>query len=99
MRRRRKQPKPVHQLTSAEMPSHAHSINDPAHQHVWFGTPKKAGNEASGTDSARAENPDTASFGVGTSRSSTGISINVTGGDLPHENMPPFFVLAYIIKL
>ena len=24
---------------------------------------------------------------------------NLTGGDQPHENRPPYYVLAYIIKL
>jgi len=29
----------------------------------------------------------------------TGVSIVAAGGNQPHENMPPFFVLAYIMKL
>ena len=80
-----------------QMPHHNHdaSVSDPGHFHnledgvgtgsgVWWGV-----NNGSG----RARPP--------TNTVKTGISVGIshTGGNQAHENMPPFYVLTYIMKL
>lgn len=85
----------THTLTSDEMPSHSHGVNDPGHIHT---TSIQDGDQSVNTlttqDAAASENEIT----VNTSLATTGITINSTGDGLPHNNMQPFIVLNYIIK-
>jgi len=89
-------------LTTSEMPSHNHSaadptIIDPSHSHV----------ESTAIPTAILIGPGapapSAIPAVGsTAPAFTGITalagaIDNTGGDSPHENMPPFMALPYII--
>jgi len=101
-------------LTENEMPSHSHSMNsagnhshsitDPGHSHDIFGQ-----NDAqSGSNDDSISNDLLTKIGQ-TQFSTTGISINSagnhshtinnTGGGQSHENRPPYFALAYIMKL
>ncbi len=48
-----------------------------------------------GTDKGRG---DLRGAAGATSTDKTGITINATGGDKPHDIMPPFIVVNYIIK-
>ncbi|MCT7948265.1 hypothetical protein NG798_00465 [Ancylothrix sp. C2] len=82
-------------LTIAEMPTHSHGVNDPGHNHsrgaIWPG---------SGTEQEQAGKPENrTTFNIETGNSQTGISIENTGGNQPHENRPPYYALAFIMKL
>ena len=70
-------------LVTAELPVHNHTITDPGHIH-FLGS---GGVILSGTGNNV------------TPSSTTGITIDNTGGDGSHENRPAFFELAYIMKL
>lgn len=98
------------QLTDAQsaLPSHFHSINhvhtinDPGHSHGIL-TGRNGGNGQ--ITKMDANNPDTKT----TNSSTTGITVNFFGGnsglvskavaDQAHENRPPYYVLAFIMKL
>jgi microcystin-dependent protein len=92
-------------LTPAQLPSHTHSITDPGHKHNILGqsggdnndnnnSQRFAGGDKSPTESAFFFTNTTAN-----QTSTTSITINSTGSNQPHENRPPFYALAYIMKL
>jgi microcystin-dependent protein len=73
------------QLTQSEMPSHSNI----------------ASYRNSGDDEGRVTEPYIAGAGYdadGRTQSNT-INISNTGGSQPHENRPPYYVLAYIMKI
>jgi microcystin-dependent protein len=73
-------------LTTNEMPSHSHtqtSLNDDFN------------NSGEYANYTRPSFPQSDSTGAVTWTN----TINPTGGNAAHENMPPYYVLAYIIKL
>jgi hypothetical protein len=81
-------------LTVAQMPSHNHAITDPGHTHNVI--------SYAGISSGSVRiNSATICCGSGptTSSSTTGITINNRGSDQAHENRPPYYALAYIMKL
>jgi len=83
-------------LTENEMPAHSHSINDPGHDHQLDSSPvldQDIGVAATGD----VNNLYTTQHS--TSTETTGITIQDAGGGQPHENRPPFYALAYIMKL
>lgn len=89
-------------LTSDQMPSHNHTatststVTDPGHSHTYrlinpsggSGSSSRYGNDATGTTS-------TSTTGISVSTSTT---IGSTGGGQSHENRPPYYALAYIMK-
>ena len=90
---------------------HSHSVNDPGHAH---GITIRA-SDRTGAGNGFIAGPNTANFGYGTDGAGTGISINGVGdhahavgwtasinnagGDGSHENRPPYFALAFIMKV
>jgi len=72
-----------HPLTIDELPPHNHTLNKPVRVHT-----------RSFTGSNDADKPL-----KDTSGNDYGLGTNLTGGGKSHENMPPFYVLAYIMKL
>lgn len=82
-----------HTLTVNEMPGHAHGVTDPGHSHGITtdndtDTPwpyGASGNNADGT--------------VNTNAAVTGISVQSSGLGQAHNNLPPYFALAYIMKI
>jgi microcystin-dependent protein len=97
----------THTLTMAEMPSHNHAGTDLKHTHDiikhtengdgWVSNPTTAQARIQLTD--RIENTGSL-FGNPVIKTNTaGISIVPSGGDSAHTNMPPFYVLAYIMRV
>jgi microcystin-dependent protein len=88
----------THTLTSSEMPRHNHTTGtDGAHTHT-YNAPITDGAHPGGHDGYDRPN------GLETGTTSTTGSahshfIAFTGGDQPHENRPPYYALAFIIKL
>jgi microcystin-dependent protein len=80
-------------LTEGQMPYHNHGISDPGHYH-------SAGPFVPGGQSSVGGGGNISSGAVtlNTDIKTTGITVNSTGGSQAHENRPPYYALAYIMK-
>jgi microcystin-dependent protein len=76
----------THTLTIAEMPAHSHTITDPGHTHSYINQLNDVNVNNLTTQTTAASNADLAQT---TGSSTTGITINSRGGDLPHNNIQP----------
>lgn len=79
-------------LTVDQMPSHTHTITDPGHAHEYTEHAGRQGTAQGGGDYGTIWTDDT-------EKAKTGITINATGSGQAHENRPPYYALAYIMKL
>jgi microcystin-dependent protein len=85
------------QLTANQNGQHTHGVNDPGHNHsVSLGTDSKGG--SAGVNVLSTQNIK-GLYPTNTASAPTGISIQNSGAGDPHENRPPYYVLAYIMKL
>ena len=93
--------KESHVLSQAEMPAHGHGISDPGHLHNWTGSRQQAGTDDNNNtqEFSKGDAGSVETVSKNTDSRATGISIQATGGNAAHENMPPFYVLAFIMKL
>lgn len=83
----------VHLLTTGQMPSHTHGVNDPGHSHgAGYAIAALAGSNAK-APSALLDNVDQTQV-IG-----TGISIQSTGGFEAHNNTQPTMIMNKIIKV
>lgn len=85
----------THTLTADELPSHNHTINDPGHNHSYVNQPNTHDVAVSLTQTDTADN---VNIGQTTGSSTTGITINSTGGGGAHNNLQPYIVVNYIIR-
>lgn len=89
-----------HALTSAEGPTHSHTVNDPGHQHVL----QKCSGASDGiADGFGGDNGLPASPADDTARppvksATTGITLANSGSGTAHNTMHPFAVVQYVIR-
>lgn len=83
-------------LSVDEIPAHSHNVTDPGHNHqVELKTESMQNVGGEGESVLR----DRKSSNKDTKTNLTGITLQETGGSGSHENMPPYYVLAYIMKI
>jgi microcystin-dependent protein len=76
----------THTLTTGEMPAHTHSITDPGHTHSYVNNVNNQNTDNAFSTEIAADNAD---LNQTTDSSTTGITINSTGGGDAHNNMQP----------
>jgi len=87
-----------HTLTSAEMPSHTHTVTDPGHTHATTPASPIVGTSASPQAGASTNVP-TNTTTLSINSATTGITNQNTGGGGAHAIVQPTIVCNYIIRV
>ena len=87
-----------HTLTSAEMPSHTHTVTDPGHTHATTPASPVVGTSASPQAGASTNVP-TNTTTLSMNSATTGITNQNTGGGGAHAIVQPTIVCNYIIRI
>ena len=92
----------THILSGAEMPAHAHGVNDPGHLHGVSAAPLVnaggGGSDWTNNGTNRGSNNLNWSIGRTTDGAGTGISIQSAGSSSAHNNLQPYLTVNHIIK-
>lgn len=85
-------------LAVTEIPSHSHSINDPGHRHNITTVNDDFNNSGGNPPGFSADGAGSRTWTNNITSSTTGITVNNTGGGTAFSIMNPFLALNYIIK-
>lgn len=80
-------------MTVGELASHAHSINDPGHNHSYVNNTNDQSVNTLTTQDSAADNAD---LNATTGTSTTGITINNTGNSTPFNVMQPTIFISNV---
>lgn len=83
-------------LTTNEIPSHSHPVNDPGHRHTLPPNIHQDGNAAGGEGGSNEKAPRVTLY---TTTNTTGISIGATGGGQAHNNRQPSIACVFIMHI
>jgi microcystin-dependent protein len=92
--------------TTASAGAHSHSVSDPGHSHSTIqpvaGSTSASSGGFYGQGGSASTSTATTGISLGTAAAHThnvSASAATTGGGLSHENRPPYYALAYIMKV
>lgn len=88
----------THTLTESELPAHTHAVTDPGHTHTTQRYPTTTGS-SSGFTADTSMSGTLADNTLPTKSNTTGITLANTGSGSAHNNLPPYYALAFIMKL
>jgi len=96
-------PSHFHTGTTESAGTHTHTINDPGHTHSLPLSSAALAGVGPSDDVTQGSGYNTGSSTTGITINSAGdhvhsFTTNATGGGEPHENLPPYLVIYYIIK-
>ena len=89
---------PTHTLTVAELPGHSHTAQAQINARAGGGAAGSPAGNYPAASTAR-DNPYAASAGATLNAGAAQVTVALAGGNQPHNNMPPYLGLHYIICL